>query len=367
MLCISFRVALCEKLASDFDITSYNEVDKKDEEEWDAYLHEYCADRLVVQLDSLWRVSQKPYDIVLIDETLSTLLHIRSNLLKRPTAVLQRLNWFLTNARQVMLLDACLDEKPSFDFIQWLERMKGEGARWIYNSFINPMKRTAMVHLERKGGIKASDSLRDSAFNRVVFLLKGGKNVYVPTTSVTFAQQLELHLKKVYTEQELPPYVIITGKSSSDLKKKLARDMRAELDGKRLLICSPTITAGNSLKEHIFTNVVAYGCNNRDKGATVDAFLQQLFRVRNLGDTGAMDIYVYDNPGPDSFSGPFEDGELDRDLEVSPVTLTSPRSKLIYHFPVGSGSHQPNVPLHLSGRWCSGDNDNGQREVGIRS
>ena len=112
------------------------------------------------------------------------------------------------------------------------------------------------------------------------------------------------------------PYVCVHSESPNTLKDLLASDMFKAVDGKRVLMCSPTITAGNSLEEPVFTNVVAYGHNVGEYGATVDAFLQQLFRARNLGPDGCVDIYINDFPVERLVPGPLEDAELDANLKV---------------------------------------------------
>jgi hypothetical protein len=80
--------------------------------------------------------------------------------------------------------------------------------------------------------------------------------------------------------------------------------------------CSPTITAGISFEKEHFTRVVGFARNAGEFGATIDCFVQQLGRVRNLGDAGELHIYVIDPPKQRIDAGPVDGAELDGVLKV---------------------------------------------------
>jgi hypothetical protein len=177
ILCITFRRSLADKLARDFSIAAaafgdapfvnYLDIKRGDENSDSSGL--FTADRLVVQYDSIRRVDMRGYDIVIIDEVLSMALHSRSSTMQLPTDVLQALEFFLTNCKRIILLDANADDMPAFNFVQCIERLTGLEAYWIRNRHVRPMadKRSVRVFACNTDNNNVRHMLQSMALTRV--------------------------------------------------------------------------------------------------------------------------------------------------------------------------------------------------------
>ena len=324
ILCATFRRTLADKLAADF----VSKVDSPGDPSFVNYLDildgsakgavddygQFTAPRLVVQADSMLRVKLRGGGIFIADEVNSMVLHTRSSTMKHPTAVLQALEFFICNAKQIILLDASADDMPSFNFVQCIERLIGVDAYWIRNRFQTPMSRVARVHACTSGNPKDKHALQSAALQRVRELVQQGKRVYVPCTSASHCKKLELMLSTDFPDVKV---ICVTGDDAGSKKRELAMHIDAVLSGVQVAIVSPAMTAGPSFEMEHFTHVVAYAKNaGVQLGPTVDAFLQQLFRVRDLGDAGELDIYVLDPPEVRGKAGPVAECELEAELEV---------------------------------------------------
>lgn len=307
MLCATFRRTLAAKLAKDFGFVNYRELQNDKKSVFD-------VNYLVVQLDSLWRVVNRKYQLVILDELLSVILHSRSTLMQWPTAVLQKLLFFLLNADQVLMMDANLDERPAFDFIQMLARMVGSEPRWIRNVYVRDPRRTAHVYVCRSGRIDDERALQAAAINKTVLLVQQGLNVYAPSTKKEYVELLACRVKTL--EDAIDMFCTTSAMDDKD-KDYFSNNVDEILLAQRIWASSPTITAGISFEKPHFTRVVGYACNAGEHGATIDSFVQQLGRVRDLGDNGELHIYICDPPKERVSAGPVDSSALDEYLQVS--------------------------------------------------
>ena len=331
VLCATFRRTLAAKLAKDFGFVNYRELQNDKKSVFD-------VPYLVVQLDSLWRVLNRKYQLVILDELLSIILHSRSTLMQRPTEVLQKLLFFLLNADQVLMMDANLDERPAFDFIQMLARMVGSEPRWIYNTYVRDPRRTAHVYVCRSGQPEDERALQAAAMNKTVQLVQQGMNVYAPSTQKEHVETLALHVRTLVEGIQM---FCTTSETQDADKDHFSNNVDDVLLAQRIWASSPTITAGISFEKPHFNRVVGYARNAGEHGATIDSFVQQLGRVRNLGDNGELHIYVCDPPSVRAKVGPVDSNSLDEYLQVC---------LFLFVFTI------PNIVMHIwivssAGRW----------------
>jgi hypothetical protein len=159
VLVITFRVVLATKMFKELGngFTVYYKEEG-----------EICANRVVVQLDSLPRVEHKAFDMVVVDEAVSVVSHTCSPLISDPVRVMQSLEMHLAAAKRVVLLDACMDDYPGYRFVQCLERIKGVQARWVRNSFIAPVTYTVSLDICRSESNSVHADFKDAAINTVL-------------------------------------------------------------------------------------------------------------------------------------------------------------------------------------------------------
>ncbi|GAX85861.1 hypothetical protein CEUSTIGMA_g13277.t1 [Chlamydomonas eustigma] len=277
------------------------------------------TDRLIVQLDSLPRVVGE-YDIVVIDELLSVVLHTRSHLMTDHTYVLMKLQYFVKRSRQVIMLDANADEFPSYNFVNALERLIGQPAYWIHNAYVRPSNRVAHVHVCRAElGSSEFDAFKISALDRVETLVRSGKRVYCPCSTATHANEIEQWLLQLQ-ETTIPGlrFKVLTAETRESSKRQISENFGEILATLDVFVCSPSITAGPSFELKHFDHMVQFAVNNGTSGCTVDALLQQSARVRILGSDDSsgrndcIDVYVSDPPHPPR---PLDSEELDLYLQ----------------------------------------------------
>lgn len=237
--------------------------------------------RVIVCLDSLWRVATSNFDCVIVDEAVSVLLHFNSSLMARRAMVSSKFELSLLQAKSVYMLDACADNGIVYDTVQYLSRRKNVPVRWIKNSHIRSSNRKVNATVCTQPQLE--NQLRAKATAHVLALLEDGKRVVVSSSTKGFTEKLEAAIKA-----HAPSMRVLVHNSESD--KSLLRDPAALWPEYDVVIYSPTITAGVSFEREHFDQLVAY-IENSFHTPSVDLALQQLFRVRQLKD-GDMTLFV---------------------------------------------------------------------------
>ena len=248
-----------------------------------------------------------------MDETVSVILHTKSPLMQRPTKVMQNLLYFLQNAGQVILMDASLDDRTGFNFVACLSRILAAPPRWIKNTYVRAPLRKAFIYVCRSGGRTDEMALQSAAVNKTIACLKEGHNIYAPCTQLAHVKRLACRVAGL----AMGITVVTTTSETPDVdKEQFAENLDEILKETRLWASSPTISAGISFELEHFSRIVGFAKNDGERGATVDCFVQQLGRVRDLGEDGELHLYVSDNPIMNEAAGPLDDLVLDTYLQV---------------------------------------------------
>ncbi|GAX86005.1 hypothetical protein CEUSTIGMA_g13421.t1 [Chlamydomonas eustigma] len=350
ILVLTFRRSLAFALHGVFNactelaFQSYMDVDREN----GMYLD---VPRLIVQLDSLPLVWGE-FDIVVIDEVLSVILHTRSNLISNHTNVIRKLQYLIKSSRQVVMMDANADEFASYNFVQTLERLVGHPAYWIHNvsfpahtwfiylqfylsfspqRFVRPCNRLARVHIcNAELNSSVAQSFKVSALNQIKTLVESGKRVYAPCSTASHASELREWLLSLQESMPGIRFKVLTGETRESEKRTISENFTEVLDDLDIFVCSPAITAGPSFELKHFHHMVQFAVNHGPNGCTVDALLQQSGRVRILGDdylvgnsgevldgpseNYCMDVYILDPPQHNP--KPLESTELDHYLQT---------------------------------------------------
>lgn len=248
--------------------------------------------KLIVCLDSLYRVHTQNFDYIFIDEVLSVLLHFNSNLMKQVSTVSSLFELLLLQARHVYLLDAAADNSMVYNFVEYLAIKKNVTPYYIRNTHVKSSNRRCTMHVNRlrEGGYPKA--LKYTAFEKVAALLAQNKKVVVSSSTKTFTKEVTEFLQN-RPESQGKKMIVYNSDSDKTLLHEHASDLDKAWRDYDVIIYSPTIGAGLSFDYAHFDNLVGY-MDNSFKAPTVDLILQQLFRVRVLK-SGEMDLYIEDS------------------------------------------------------------------------
>ncbi len=246
-------------------------------------------DRLVICLDSLWKVRQRSFDFIFVDEALSVLLHFNSSLMRRSTSVSAMFEYLLVLAKHIYFVDACVDNGMVQDVVQYLysrKQLKIGDSVAIWNRHIRPTNRKCHMFVNQSCKKKLHVSMQEQICERIRdAVIARGERVVVASTTKSFTNMLIGNLKDSLVKKGLK-WILHNGDQE---RRKDPTSLWGKAD---LLIYSPSIGAGVSFSEFHFDVLFAY-IENSYYTPTVDFVLQQLFRVRQLK-KGDMFLYVND-------------------------------------------------------------------------
>jgi origin of replication binding protein len=222
-----------------------------------------CSHRAVVSTESLWRVEDRSYDVLIVDEVVSCLAQFshathKDNL----PANLKAFERIVRSARRVLAFDAFLSD-DSVDVF----RLLGRKPVVVSNDVAAKKRRVRELPLERDG--RRVDTRSIEAL--IEADLRADKPVYYVCTSEKKATAFAQHLRSVFPDRTIALY---TGHEHfSDLKDVERTWARVDC-----LITTLTITVGVDFQARHFHRV--YGFASNGCGRVRDLF-QALLRVRN--------------------------------------------------------------------------------------
>jgi hypothetical protein len=273
---ISYNVVLCKKyheMFGDLGFKLYNEESNCN------------GDRIIICLDSLYRITKHRYDYVIVDEVLSVLMHLDSSVMKKPNMVINTLTAIFIKSKHIVFLDANVDEKMVVDTVKWIEEVKETKAYYINNEYVRPTNRKVILMEEKELN-------KQIAF--IMEKLNSGKKIVVPVSSKDVAEKLYMSATTYLSNLKVKKYDSESSRMELYNDSKNPNDAWKELD---LLIYTPTIGAGVSFENSHFDISVCLFESSKNH-ASVFTCYQQMFRVRQLKD-GYMYVFIhmyeYDN------------------------------------------------------------------------
>lgn len=272
--------------------------------------------KIIVCLDSLWKVATRNFDFVFVDEVLSVLLHFNSPLMRQVQMVSSVFELLLLQARHIYLLDACVDNSMVYHFVQYLAQRKNVVPYWIRNTHVRRTNRVADVVVNKSKKKDMENGLRMAAVEKVIALLRAGKRVVCSSSTKSFTELLVMTVKGELEDKDVLLYHSGTDKA---LVATHAGNTAAAWGKCDLLVYSPTISAGLSFEVPHFHQLVGY-CENSLFTPSVDTVLQQLFRVRQLVD-GHMHLFVNDTMALWEADYPVQESDVDTWLDRNVAAL----------------------------------------------
>jgi hypothetical protein len=279
VLVVTFSRSLAVKMSAEFEHLGFVNYQKVDGLIQDA--------KVVVCLDSLFRIATRNFDFVILDECVSTFLHFNSTLMVKRAENSALLELLLTQATTgIYFIDAALDFTFMKNIVDYFAVAKREQPLWIYNEHVRPTNRKAHVVLcdDPCMGAVTEYSLIFATAKCVLDKLVAGEKVVCCSSTKKFTEVLA----RFIAERRPDALVKVYNSASASEDLRLIGTEWVKYD---LLIYSPSISAGVSFEVQHFDSLVAYLVSSPFT-PSVDKALQQLFRVRQLT-TGDMRIFVH--------------------------------------------------------------------------
>jgi hypothetical protein len=221
----------------------------------------------------LWRIATPAFDVVVVDEAVSVMLHFESPLMARAAENVRRLEGHVRECGSLYVVDAEADLPFLRSIVGHFESLKGAAAVWVRNRHVRPTNRTAVVGKKPRG---------TAGLDAICARVRAGSRVVVCSSTRKFVLELAARAKVMCPRANV---VLHHGDSDAEQLDDVA-GLWATAD---LLAYSPSVTAGVSFELPHFDCLYAnFVCCKFTPG--VDKSLQQLFRVRQLS-AGDMTIW----------------------------------------------------------------------------
>jgi hypothetical protein len=246
--------------------------------------------RVLCCLDSLPRVRTGNFDLVVVDEACTVLMHLNSSVMKRHGEVIDKFELFMRQS-PTLFIDAVCDTTFVRNVADYVARVKGTVPYWVWNEYKRPTNRRALITVSRTGTPLAVSkrSLLYAALCKLLALLAAGKRVAVPSSTKGFTTVVEKMVRRLLPDMRVRVY-------NSETRADLS-DVDRVWPGFDCVVYSPTITAGVSCEVDHFDCILAYFVNSSHT-PPVEICMQMLWRVRNLAD-GDMHMFVLNQAPPE--------------------------------------------------------------------
>lgn len=262
---VSFRVSLDEAYINDFeefDFKLYSDIKGN-----------ITDDRVVVQIDSMHKLRGK-YDLLILDEIVYSIDHLAS-FVKEKKLVWDTLTEYIKESSKIIVCDALLNNTVIQLFKNIRRRSLLDNTQTRIFENINKNVYVVDNAWTSFSGytadiINANEEIKDIKqlfIIDVLNLLKDGKKVVVPITSIKVSKELIGNVNK-----ELPNIKICY------ISKDTTLIDPTEWNKYDLLVYTPTIAAGVSFNMEYYDNRICYFSN---QSCSAELATQMIFRVRN--------------------------------------------------------------------------------------
>lgn len=245
---VSFTIDICAKLkyVSYQDITGT--ITPKD------------APYVVVQCESLFRVEQERYELIVCDEIESIMSQMFAPTHRRGHACWITFERLLLYCDQLITMDGNLTQE-TVDIIGQIRDVRTV----IVDNRAIPRKTMHKVTTNK------------SAMVAILLTLVGrGERVVVPTSSLSMAKKLEKMIRERYPDRRLMMY---SSETPVEVREETLRDVNKSWVNYDVLIFTPTISAGPSFTEPHFNALIGFWY---DTSCDVFTMMQMTWRARNI-------------------------------------------------------------------------------------
>jgi hypothetical protein len=221
--------------------------------------------RLIIQLESLNRVAIcEKSDIVILDEVESIWSQFDSGNFADLSSTIQIFQYLIKHAKDIIVMDANLSHRTLNLFESLIPGHASESSMYI-NTF-NPSQdiRNCIV------------PDRNTWIQKLGEYVKAGKNVMIMINSLKTGKKIYKFIRGLLGKEDVMFYSSETLEST---KSKHFKEVNKYWSAYRVVICTPTISAGVSFEKEHFHAVMGYFC---DLSCNVQTCQQMIGRVRNV-------------------------------------------------------------------------------------
>lgn len=228
--------------------------------------------KLIIQIESLHRIdinnsvrdNGSSCDILILDEIESIWDQFNSGNFIDYLGVVSTFEWLIQNANKIIIMDAFLDDRTEILMSKMIKDFKSKTNKYV--NLYNPSKDIKYIFCDSDNWLSLlSKKVRD-------------KNIAIFTNSLTEANNIYTYLAD-YSQVKKEDIMIYSSETLESIKRAHFSDVNKYWSQFKVIICTPTISAGVSFEvdhfDYIFGLFTNMSCN-------VETCLQMMGRVRNV-------------------------------------------------------------------------------------
>lgn len=220
------------------------------------------APRVIVQIESLYRLIGK-YDVVILDESESILSQFGSGNVRNSSIAFANFAAITTLAAKVICMDAFMTERT----VEVINRIRNKPYKIMYNSYQNACEYNYnLCHYQNNTYM----------YDKIVKALEDGENIAIMANKKTDLENIKDLIANDFPDIDIGIY---TANTDIKIKKEHMSDVNKYWKNKRVILYTPTITAGISFEEEWFDQIFALFTN---RSCDVLTCMQMLGRIRNV-------------------------------------------------------------------------------------
>jgi hypothetical protein len=230
ILLIGHRQALIRQLCKRLGLNCYLDDNKFDFQEVKRRRKRYG-----VCLDSLWKVRDIDYDLIIIDECEQVLAHLLSDTMKRRESIYTMLRYVISSATNVVALDADLG---------WTSYLTLSEMRDITTPTAAKDNRLWLIineHAADKSPIEIYSS-KDDLIGRMMMDVAEGKKLFVAANSKRLIERLHASIKEKFGDRI--SFAVTSANSRTDEAQYNIMNFTETYEKYNVVLCSPSLGTG---------------------------------------------------------------------------------------------------------------------------
>lgn len=230
ILLLGHRQALIRQLCQRLSLNCY-----LDDDEFNFQEIKLRKKRYGVCLDSLWKVRDIDYDLIIIDECEQVLAHLLSDTMKRRESIYTMLRYVINSATNVVALDADLG---------WTSYLTLTEMRGITTPTAEKNNRLWVIINENIADQSPIDiySSKEDLIGRMMMDIADGKKLFVAANSKRLIERLHAVIKATFGEGI--SFAVTSANSRTDEAQHKIMNFTGTYQKHNVVLCSPSLGTG---------------------------------------------------------------------------------------------------------------------------